>query len=62
MNVKKTELQKLKEYLESGENLMIHSLDDQKLLDELKIFDCRTTLGESVSPSPKKCPTCGRKF
>ena len=58
MNVKKTELQKLKEYLESGGNLMINSLDDEKLLDELKI----TTLGESVSLSPKTCPTCGQKL
>ncbi len=60
MNVKKTELQKLKEYLESGGNLMINSLDDEKLLDELKIKI--TTLGESVSLSPKTCPTCGQKL
>ena len=58
MNVKKTALQKLKEYLESGGNLMINSLDDEKLLDELKI----TTLDESVRLSPKTCPTCGQKL
>lgn len=68
MYTDKTELQKLKEYLERGNELRIEGIDAPKLLNEINTLDNALTkrnailLGESLAISADTCPTCGRKL
>lgn len=57
-NMLSPELKKLKDYLEGKRS----DYDKDKLLDELKNLDKADikSINESLAPSSKLCPTCGR--
>lgn len=61
--MKTTELQKLREYLESGGT--ISNVDEDELLNEINNLLKRTViLGESLAApsSSLRCPNCGHKI